>query len=75
MDVLQSDLGELIQQQDVDAFREWNRNKLKVMTDKRMTEAEVVERFLYNGVYIGTVLYGTVRGPMSLVNEIVRQGI
>jgi glutaconate CoA-transferase subunit A len=75
MDVLQSGLGELIQQPDVDAFREWNRNKSKVMTDKRMTEAEAVRRFLFDGAYIGTELYGTVRGPMSLINEIVRQGI
>jgi glutaconate CoA-transferase subunit A len=75
MEVLQSGLGELIQPPDMDAFREWNRKKSKVMTDKRMTEAEAIGRFLYDGAYIGTELYGTVRGPMSLVNEIVRQGI
>ena len=44
------------------------------MIDKLMTEAEAVERFVSDGDYIGTELYGTVRCPMSLVNEIVRQG-
>jgi acyl CoA:acetate/3-ketoacid CoA transferase alpha subunit len=39
-----------------------------------MTEAEAIERFVSDGDYIGTELYGTVRCPMSLVNEIVRQG-
>jgi acyl CoA:acetate/3-ketoacid CoA transferase alpha subunit len=52
-----------------------NREKPKGLIDKRMTEAEAVKRFLHNGDYIGTELYGTVRCPMSLVNEIVRQGI
>src|SRR4030067_145957 len=40
-----------------------------------MTEAEAVSRFIHPGDYIGTELYGTVRCPMSLVNELVRQGI
>ncbi len=40
-----------------------------------MTEAEAVSQFIKNGDYIGTELYGTVRAPMSLVNEMVRQGV
>jgi acyl CoA:acetate/3-ketoacid CoA transferase alpha subunit len=40
-----------------------------------MTEAEAVERFVYDGCYIGTELYGTVRCPMSLVREVARQDI
>jgi glutaconate CoA-transferase subunit A len=39
-----------------------------------MSEAEAVSRFIHDGDYIGTEMYGTVRCPMSLVNEIVRQG-
>jgi acyl CoA:acetate/3-ketoacid CoA transferase alpha subunit len=73
--ILESGLGELIQPPDVEAFREWNRAKDKRLTDKRMTEAEAVRRFVHAGDYIGTELYGTVRCPMSLVHEIVRQGI
>jgi len=39
-----------------------------------MTEAEAISRFVYDGCYTGTELYGTVRCPMSLVREVVRQG-
>ena len=75
MKVIHSGLGELIQSPNVNAFREWNRSKTKSMVDKRMTEAEAISRFVHDGAYIGTELYGTVRCPMSLVSEIVRQGI
>ena len=74
MEVIQSGIGELIQAPDMNAFREWNRKKPKTLIDKRMTESEAVERFIHDGDYIGTELYGTVRCPMSLTNEIVRQG-
>ncbi len=75
MDVIQTGKGTLIQPPDINAFREWNRQKSKVLTDKRMSEAEAVSRFIKDGDYIGTELYGTVRAPMSLVNEMVRQGV
>lgn len=75
MDVIQAGQGKLIQPPDINAFREWNHQKSKSLVDKRMTEAEAVRRFIRDGMYIGTELYGTVRCPMSLVNEIVRQGI
>jgi acyl CoA:acetate/3-ketoacid CoA transferase alpha subunit len=39
-----------------------------------MTEQEAVSRFVTDGCYIGTELYGTVRCPMSLCREVVRQG-
>ena len=76
MDILQSGQGELIQPPDIEAFREWNReHKTRKLVDKRMSEAEAVSRFVYDGCYIGTELYGTVRCPMSLAREVVRQGI
>jgi len=75
MEVIQTGIGELIQPPDLNAFREWNRLKPKGLIDKRMPEADAVSRFIHNGDYIGTELYGTVRCPMSLVNEIVRQGV
>jgi len=74
MEIIQTGSGKLIQPPDINAFREWNR-KSKVLTDKRMSEAEAVSRFIRDGDYIGTELYGSVRAPMSLVSEIVRQGI
>jgi acyl CoA:acetate/3-ketoacid CoA transferase alpha subunit len=73
MNVLEAGIGKLIQPIDIDAFREWNRNKSKALMDKRMSEAEAVSRFIQDGDYIGTELYGTVRCPMSLVREIIRQ--
>jgi glutaconate CoA-transferase subunit A len=75
VELIESGQGKLIQVPDINAFREWNRKKSKVLVDKRMTEAEAVRRFIHDGAYIGTELYGTVRCPMSLVNEIVRQGV
>ncbi|PWH20300.1 MAG: CoA transferase subunit A [Anaerolineae bacterium] len=74
MKILESGSGKLIQPPDIDAFREWNRQKSKELVDKRMSEAEAVSRFIQDGDYIGTELYGTVRCPMSLVREIIRQG-
>jgi acyl CoA:acetate/3-ketoacid CoA transferase alpha subunit len=74
MDVLESGRGELIQPPDMDAFREWNRTqKSRRLIDKIMTEKEAVNRFVVDGCYIGTELYGTVRCPMSLVREVIRQ--
>ena len=75
MNVIESGIGELIQPPDLDAFREWNRTqKTRKLVDKLMTEEEAVSRFVYDGCYIGTELYGTVRCPMTLVREVVRQG-
>lgn len=74
MEIILSGQGELIQPVDLDGFREWNRSKTKSLVDKRMTEAQAVSRFIKSGDYIGTELYGSVRCPMSLVSEIVRQG-
>jgi hypothetical protein len=37
-------------------------------------EQEAISRFVTDGCYIGTELYGTVRCPMSLAREVVRQG-
>ena len=75
MHVIESGVGELIQPPDVEAFREWNRTaKSRKLVDKRMTELEAVARFVYDGCYIGTELYGTCRAPMSLTREVIRQG-
>jgi acyl CoA:acetate/3-ketoacid CoA transferase alpha subunit len=69
----ESGIGKLIQPPDIEGFREWNRQKPRGLVDKVMSEAEAVERFIHDGDYIGTELYGSVRGPMSLVRELVRQ--
>ena len=74
MEIIDSGIGKLIRPPDLDAFREWNRQKPKGLIDKRMTEADAIRQFVHDGDYIGTELYGTVRCPMSLVYEIIRQG-
>lgn len=74
MTLIQSGKGPLLQPLDLDGFREHNRNKSRSLIDKRLSEAEAVSRFIHDGDYIGTELYGTVRCPQSLVNEIIRQG-
>ncbi|MBU1879803.1 MAG: CoA transferase subunit A [Chloroflexi bacterium] len=74
MQVLESGIGELIQLPDMNAFREWNRQKSKALVDKVMTEQEAISRFVQDGDYVGIELYGTVRCPMSLTRELVRQG-
>lgn len=67
-------LGELIQPPDLEAFREWNRTqKPRTLIDKMMSEREAVSRFIHDGDYLATELYGTVRCPMSLAREVVRQ--
>jgi glutaconate CoA-transferase, subunit A len=72
--VLQEGEGKLIQPFDLEEFRAHNRARDKSLTDKVMTEAEAVSRFIKEGDYLGIELYGTVRCPMSLVREVIRQG-
>lgn len=74
MDVIQSGLGDLLQPPDLEAFRHSNRMKPKGLVDKLMSEEEAVKRFIRDGDYIGTELYGSVRAPMSITREILRQG-
>ena len=72
--ILKEGKHELIQPIDIEGFRSHNREKPKGLVDKRMSEKDAISKFLKDGDYLGTELYGTVRCPMSLVREIVRQG-
>src|SRR4030042_788419 len=75
MDVIESGIGEMIQPPDIEAFREWNRTKKpRILVDKLMSEQEAISTFVYDGCYIGTELYGSVRCPMSVARELIRQG-
>ncbi len=75
MEIIESGVGEMIQPPDIEGFREWNRtHKTRKLVDKRMNEQEAISQFVYDGCYIGTELYGTVRCPMSVSRELVRQG-
>jgi glutaconate CoA-transferase, subunit A len=72
--VLEEGLGRLIQPVDPDGLRAINRAKDKALVDKRMGEKEAISRFVTEGCYVAIELYGTVRCPMSLVRELIRQG-
>jgi glutaconate CoA-transferase, subunit A len=73
MKVIASGKGVMLQPPDLNEFREHNRTKPRGLIDKRMTEKEAVAKFINDGDYIGTELYGTVRCPQSLINEVIRQ--
>lgn len=75
MEVVESGIAELLQPPDVEGFRKWMREKKSMaLEDKLMSEEEAVSKFVNDGDYIGFELYGTVRAPLSIVREIVRQG-
>ncbi|MFH1726606.1 MAG: CoA-transferase [Elusimicrobiota bacterium] len=66
---------ELLQPPDIDGFREWMRDKKELRLHPRvMSEREAVRRFVRDGDYLAFDLYGTVRCPLPVVREIVRQG-
>ncbi len=75
MEVISQGIEPLLQPVDLEGFRELMREKLaNSLRDKVMTEKEAVQKFVKDGDYIGFELYGTVRAPLSIVREIVRQG-
>jgi len=71
--ILKEGKYDLIQEIDLEAFREINRKKPKGLVDKRVSEGEAVANLIHEGDYVGTELYGTVRCPMSITREIIRQ--
>lgn len=66
-------IGELFQSPDVEAAREFFREKSRVMIDKRATVQEAVARFIHDGDYIATGGFGSVRIPTAVLHEIVRR--
>jgi acyl CoA:acetate/3-ketoacid CoA transferase alpha subunit len=67
--------GELFSVPDPDGFRKMMRDAKPVhLKDKRMDEREAVSKLVREGDYVATDMYGMVRGPMSIVREIVRRG-
>lgn len=65
---------ELFQPPDPDSLRRFFRDRKDFsLRSKLMDEHEAVRRFVQDGDYLGFELYGTVRCPLSIVREIVRQ--
>lgn len=60
---------------DPDGFREWVRDhKDRSLTPRLMTEREAVERFVDDGDYLVYDCNYLMRGPNSLLHEVIRQG-
>lgn len=75
MEIVEEGMGELIQKPDVEEFRKFVKNKKRrSLVEKVMDEKSAVSEFIKDGDYIGVELYGTVRAPLSIIREIVRQG-
>jgi acyl CoA:acetate/3-ketoacid CoA transferase alpha subunit len=75
MDILESGVSELFVKPDIWGFRDWvHKKKSQAITEKLMSEQEAISKFVSDGDSIATELYGTVRAPMSLTREIIRQG-
>jgi acyl CoA:acetate/3-ketoacid CoA transferase alpha subunit len=76
MDVLESGKGKLICPPNPDEVRSYLReNKSYALVDKQVTHKEAISRLVKPNDYLGIELYGTVRCPLSLTREIVRQNI
>ncbi|MFI5361053.1 MAG: CoA transferase subunit A [Elusimicrobiota bacterium] len=66
----------LFQPPDPDGLRRFLRDEKDFsLRSKLMTEREAVSRFIRSGDYVGFELYGTVRCPLSVVREVVRQRV
>lgn len=74
MEILAEGCGELIGWHDPDEHREWVRqNKSRNLQDKRMTIAETVAKYVFDGAFIAFGGFGHIRVSMAAVYEIIRQ--
>lgn len=74
MEILAEGCGELIGWHDPDEHRAWIReNKSRNLKDKRMTIAEAVAKYVFDGALIALGGFGHIRVSMVAVYEIIRQ--
>jgi len=74
MEVIESGGGELFKLPDPDGFRAYVReHKARGLVSKVMTEKEAVSRFVEDGDYLAYDLCWAIRGPNSVLREIIRQ--
>jgi len=73
MTIPASGSGPLFMQPDTEAAREFFRSKNKALTSKLMSVREAVERFVYDGDYLGSGGFGTNRIATAALHEILRQ--
>ncbi|HID72225.1 MAG TPA: CoA transferase subunit A [Thermoplasmata archaeon] len=76
MNIIESGKGEIFCKNTPSQVRDWTReNKNRALVDKRMSAKEAVRRFIKDEDYLAIGGFGHVRIPMSIIYEIVRQGI
>ncbi|MBC7232421.1 MAG: CoA transferase subunit A [Chloroflexi bacterium] len=74
MEILAEGSGELVGWHDPDEHREWVRqNKSRNLLDKRMSIAEAVAKYVFDGAFIAFGGFGHIRVSMAAVYEIIRQ--
>lgn len=74
MEILDSGIGELFQVPDPDRHRAYIReHKKRALVEKVMTEQDAVSKFVSDGDYLCYDCTMLMRGPSSLVREIIRQ--
>jgi glutaconate CoA-transferase, subunit A len=72
MKVLDQGVNPLFMDPDPDKARDFFRTKARAMVDKRMTEKEVVEKFIPDGCYLAIGGFGANRIPTAVIHEILR---
>ena len=74
MEILDSGIGELFHVPDPDGHRAYVRqHKARALTEKVMTEQEAVAKFVSDGDYLCYDCTVLMRGPSSLIREVIRQ--
>jgi glutaconate CoA-transferase subunit A len=74
MDILSQGAGALLGDPSMDHARQFFADKARALTDKVMTVAEAVRRFVHDGDYFANGGFGCVRIPTAVLHEILRQG-
>lgn len=74
MDILSQGTGVLFGDPSAERARQCFANKPRALTDKVMTVAESVRRFVRDGDYFASGGFGCARIPTAVLHEILRQG-
>lgn len=74
MDILSQGDGALFADPSSDRARQFFAEKPRALTDKVMTVAESVRRFIHDGDYFACGGFGCARIPTAVLHEILRQG-
>lgn len=74
MKIIEKGKGPLFMDPDPDKARAHFQKKARAMTNKVTTVKEAVEKFIPDGAYIAIGGFGSVRVPVAVMHEILRQG-